>query len=164
MFFFFLSRHKFLAEVGFFEFIPESSLETNKVTPVYHLGELRIGERYEVVSTMATGLYRYRTGDVIEIVSLEEDGIPTMKLCYRLSMLSNLFGEKVGSQHIDSVVRSCREELEREVIDSVLMVNSDSNGYVIWLEVGGTDESPPLSSDQRNFNPLAPICFFLFFN
>jgi hypothetical protein len=71
-----------LPQSAFFEFIPEGLMdEEQPSTRLLH--ELRPGERYEVVVTSKGGLWRYRTGDVVRVVGLEQGALPLVQLLYR---------------------------------------------------------------------------------
>ncbi|MDO5623836.1 MAG: GH3 auxin-responsive promoter family protein [Pseudomonadota bacterium] len=76
-----LTRH------GFFEFAQGDSL--------YLADELRVGESYEVVLTNANGLYRYRLGDHLRCTGFTLAGDPLLELQGRLSLASDLVGEKL---------------------------------------------------------------------
>ena len=47
-----------------------------------YLFQLLVGEKYEIVLTTAMGLYRYRTGDIIEVISHHRE-CPVYQFLYR---------------------------------------------------------------------------------
>jgi hypothetical protein len=68
----------FIPDLNFLEFLPEAEIETMKDNPNHQPGtllldEVRSGESYEIVLTNFHGgaLVRYRMGDIIRIISLE---------------------------------------------------------------------------------------------
>jgi len=70
----------FTPDVGFFEFIPEQDSLRSRDDPLYKpttvlMDELEAGKRYEVVFTNFHGgiFIRYRPGDMIKIIALEDD-------------------------------------------------------------------------------------------
>jgi len=72
----------FFPDVNFLEFIPEEEHIKSKEDPAYRPGtllldEVQAGQRYEVVLTNYMGgvFVRYRIGDLIEIVSLQDEEI-----------------------------------------------------------------------------------------
>jgi len=72
----------FLPDVSFLEFIPMEEHLRSKEDPTYQpdallLDEVEAGERYELVLTNFMGgvFVRYRVGDLIEIISLEDEEI-----------------------------------------------------------------------------------------
>ena len=46
------------------------------------IDEVEVGGRYELVLTTCSGLYRYRNGDVIQIVGFHEN-CPVLRMLYR---------------------------------------------------------------------------------
>merc|ERR1711964_513661 len=122
---------------GMYEFIPqESAQQTDNPNPpdVCHTGEVEVGKNYELVSTMRSGMYRYRSGDILRIEEISDDGVPAVRMQYRLGMLSNLFGEKISSGHLDALVHCANSTLNLPAVDSVLQVNSERDGYIFWME------------------------------
>uniref|UniRef100_A0A8C7YC91 GH3 domain containing n=1 Tax=Oryzias sinensis TaxID=183150 RepID=A0A8C7YC91_9TELE len=78
----------------FCEFLPESSLEEE--TPRTLLMEqVKQGESYELVITNASGLYRYRMGDVVKVVGFYNQ-CPMVEFQYRRGQMLSLRGEKVS--------------------------------------------------------------------
>jgi hypothetical protein len=72
----------FLPDIVFLEFVPEEEYLRNKEDTTYQpdtllLDEVEAGERYELVFTnfMGGAFVRYRVGDLIEIISLEDEEI-----------------------------------------------------------------------------------------
>jgi len=70
----------FFPDTNFWEFIPEEEHIKNREDPTYQpdtllLDEVEAGKRYEVVLTNFMGgvFVRYRIGDLIEIISLEDE-------------------------------------------------------------------------------------------
>lgn len=45
--------------------------------------EVEIGQRYEVVITQISGLYRYRMGDIIRVIGFEGNKVPFIEFQYR---------------------------------------------------------------------------------
>jgi hypothetical protein len=66
-----------------------------------------VGNAYEVVLTTASGLYRYRTGDVIACRGFAGD-LPRLQFAGRLGLVSDLVGEKLD----EAFVARCLEDLE----------------------------------------------------
>lgn len=93
-------RYMLLPESVFFEFIP---VNAGDQTPVL-LDDVKIGGKYEIVVTNRSGLYRYRMGDVVEVVGRHESA-PVVKFCYRINQVINIAGEKSNKQQFDDAVR-----------------------------------------------------------
>lgn len=66
--------------------------------------ELEEGERYEVLVTTGGGLYRYRLGDVVEVVG-RAGGLPCMRFVGRADRISDRFGEKLSDGFVTRVLQ-----------------------------------------------------------
>ncbi|CAL8309124.1 unnamed protein product [Boreogadus saida] len=78
----------------FCEFLPEACLEAELPQPLL-IGEVEEGQSYELVVTNASGLYRYRLGDVVKVVGFHNQ-CPIMEFQYRRGQMLSLRGEKVS--------------------------------------------------------------------
>jgi hypothetical protein len=76
-----------LIPFGFFEFERGGQL--------FLPDELREGDVYEVVATTASGLYRYRTADLVRYDGLGLSGRPILEFVGRGRLVSDLVGEKL---------------------------------------------------------------------
>jgi hypothetical protein len=72
---------------GFFEFERDGA--------VFLPHELECGPTYEVIATTASGLYRYRTGDLVSCEAFAGDGRPYLAFVGRGELSSDLVGEKL---------------------------------------------------------------------
>lgn len=93
----------------FFEFIPESEVETPQpATRLAH--ELEEGQTYEVVVTTGGGLYRYRLGDLLRVSGFEA-GVPHLEFLTRKGQTSSLTGEKLTERQVlDAAETLARED------------------------------------------------------
>ncbi|MBQ7678047.1 MAG: GH3 auxin-responsive promoter family protein [Lachnospiraceae bacterium] len=67
---------KLLNKVAFFEFIPEAEADKDKKEiATLLIPELSSGERYELVITTDSGMYRFRTGRLIRILDVEDGSV-----------------------------------------------------------------------------------------
>ncbi len=90
-------------EAGFFEFLPLAKAELGSQCPLY-LWELEVGERYEVLFTNHSGLYRYRMRDVVEVIDWYYK-TPVVRFCYRKNLIINLAGEKSNLEQLEEAVK-----------------------------------------------------------
>jgi hypothetical protein len=65
--------------------------------------ELRLGDRYRVVLTTGGGLYRYRLGDVVEVVGFHRQ-CPLLRFQGRSGAVSDRVGEKLDEAFVAPVV------------------------------------------------------------
>lgn len=89
-------------EAGFFEFYPLTGKRKDCAQPCF-LWELCKGERYELLFTNHSGLYRYRMGDVIEVTDWFGQ-VPVVRFCYRKNQVINIAGEKSNQEQLEEAV------------------------------------------------------------
>ena len=65
--------------------------------------ELETGGKYRAVLTTGGGLYRYRLGDVVEVVGFENQ-CPLLRFIGRMDRVTDLVGEKLGEPHVREVL------------------------------------------------------------
>lgn len=80
------------ADSGFFEFLDA------KERP-WFAWELMDGNQYEVVMTTSGGLYRYRTGDLVQCEGHADD-VPVLRFQGRRGLASDMVGEKLTEQFV----------------------------------------------------------------
>ncbi|XP_034049917.1 GH3 domain-containing protein [Thalassophryne amazonica] len=89
------SRHYLLCPRSMFcEFVPESSMEEDQPATLL-MEEVQKGHSYELVITNAAGLFRYRIGDVVKVVTFHNQ-CPVVEFQYRRGQMLNVRGEKVS--------------------------------------------------------------------
>lgn len=123
-------RYILLPESVFYEFIPLGGDATPSL-----LWELSVGGKYELVVTNRSGLYRYRLGDVVEVVGYQEK-TPVIKFCYRQNQVINIAGEKSNQQQLDMAVKLFSEHTGAGVRGYSVQedVSGVSPGYLFYLE------------------------------
>lgn len=82
-----------LNQSGFFEFIDEAG-------DILLLDELAVSSAYEVIITTASGLYRYRTGDMVVYQGLNAFGRPMFDFIGRSGLVSDMVGEKIDEAFV----------------------------------------------------------------
>ncbi|MDE0654316.1 MAG: GH3 auxin-responsive promoter family protein [bacterium] len=84
----------------FFEFLPQDSSPDGE-TVLAH--ELEADRRYSLVMTTGGGLYRYLTGDLVDVVS-HIDSCPLFEFAGKDAHISDRFGEKLNSVHVQQAL------------------------------------------------------------
>ncbi|XP_024516760.1 indole-3-acetic acid-amido synthetase GH3.10 [Selaginella moellendorffii] len=97
---------------------------------------LEIGEQYELVITTYSGLYRYKVGDVVKVVSFFHQS-PQMAFEYRTSALLSVNLDVASEQELQNVVRRTCNEANLEIVDftSHSNVTEPPGYYVIYWEL-----------------------------
>lgn len=106
------AEYALLPGSGYYEFLDK---EGQAVT----LSGVRAGEIYEPVVTTFSGLYRYRTGDFIKIVSFLEQA-PVFEVVGRRNQVSDIAGEKLDAGTVQAAVLGWAEEQNVKVSDFTL--------------------------------------------
>ncbi len=96
-------RYILFPEAAFFEFIPAKGEKK-----VCLMSEIKTGEKYEIIFTNRSGLYRYRLGDVVEVVGWYQKA-PVVKYSYRINQAINIAGEKTNCEQLSAAVRGFSE-------------------------------------------------------
>ncbi|MDE5883544.1 MAG: GH3 auxin-responsive promoter family protein [Oscillospiraceae bacterium] len=108
-------RYILFPEAGFFEFLP---INAKTKIPIL-LCEIEIGKKYEIIFTNHSGLYRYRLGDVIEVVGKFKKA-PVVKYCYRQNQVLSIAGEKTNREQLAATIKRFSE-----------MTGADIAGYCV---------------------------------
>ena len=95
-----------LPRCGFFEFIPYGERDTEPKPAT----ELTVGKEYELVITNWSGLYRYRTNDIIKITDYYGT-LPVLRFLFRRDQLINIAGEKADTAMLQTAVSELEKEL-----------------------------------------------------
>lgn len=130
-----------LPDACYFEFLPEDG--GNKTLG---LTELKQGERYEILITTVSGLYRYRIGDVVEVTGFVGKA-PLVRVLYRKNQILSVIDEKyTASQFEDAMalfLRYCRIDAADFCISG--SVRGDEPIYRLFLE---TDSVLPPDAEE----------------
>jgi acyl-CoA synthetase (AMP-forming)/AMP-acid ligase II len=95
-------------ESGFFEFIPVEQWDVSQPKTLL-AEEVKVGERYRILTTGYSGLYRYDIGDVVEVVGFYER-TPLITFRHRLGGLLSATTEKTTEFHAIQVMRRLQQE------------------------------------------------------
>lgn len=133
-----IPRHGFAAphlafRSHFFEFLDcDRNTEHQQQTCLAH--ELQAGRNYEVLLTTGGGLYRYRLGDVVQVV--DHDGLcPLLRFSGRQGQISDQVGEKLVEQHVNTVLQEALQATNTRVTFSILcLADSTPPGYCLFLQ------------------------------
>jgi hypothetical protein len=119
----------------FFEFC-----ETDSGERVRLAHELERGRTYSVVVTTGGGLYRYRLGDLVDVVGFERGG-PLVRFVGREDRVVDLRGEKLNDGFVSERVRSVLERRDLATAFWLIAPCGDGSGdlsYALFLELEQT--------------------------
>jgi len=108
--------------------------------------ELERGGRYSVVLTTGGGLYRYRLGDIVEVVGFE-NRCPLLVFHGRSSATSDFVGEKLCETHVRSVVESVLADVRIAAKFAIVVpVARPRLHYRFYLQPSSADDVLPQST------------------
>ncbi|MCJ8738122.1 hypothetical protein PDJAM_G00031950 [Pangasius djambal] len=141
----------------FFEFLPEEHLDaqhTLSTLDTLLMDEVEEGTNYELIVTNASGLFRYRLGDVVKVVGFHNQ-CPVVEFLYRPSETLNVRGEKVNEAlFLAALKKAVTQWPGAKLVDYCCAesgILGDSSGgaqphYQVFLELRGVRN---LTEEQR---------------
>nr|XP_054774482.1 GH3 domain-containing protein-like [Lytechinus pictus] len=143
------------------EFIKEQEMSSSN-PQTFFLHELELGEKYEIVVTQPFGLYRYRMGDVIEVIDFQQD-MPIINFLYRTGQMLNVRYEKLDQRIVsDSILAATAKWTDRTLVEFSVaestMIDEKCSihepkemmpYYIFFLEMKDSS-SEPLSEEQKS--------------
>jgi len=93
---------------------------------VFCRDELVVGTVYSIVLTTSGGLYRYQTGDLVEVTGIPESDAIEVRFMGREGIVSDLVGEKLDERFVANVFRLAE-------VSGFLAVSEGLNEYTLWL-------------------------------
>jgi len=126
----------------FFEFCSADSSERMRLAH-----ELERGGTYSVVVTTGGGLYRYRLGDLVDVVGFER-GCPLIRFVGREDGVVDLRGEKLNDRFVSERVRVV---LERHGLDAAFWLvapcrdGEEDLSYALFLELARPTDGSELA-------------------
>lgn len=128
----------------FFEFLPQDT-GSGEATALAH--QLEHGRRYSVVITTGGGLYRYMTHDLVDVVGYL-DSCPLLRFVGKESHVSDRFGEKLNSMHVQEALDAALAE--HDISPEFAMVSFDDAesgpAYALFVESNRASDRALLSS------------------
>ncbi|MEM6257447.1 MAG: GH3 auxin-responsive promoter family protein [Planctomycetota bacterium] len=109
--------------------------------------QLEQGQCYETVLTTAGGLYRYRTGDRVQVTGML-GATPKLKFVGRDSATSDLCGEKLHESHICECLLKVYKETDYYPVDQVL-VPKDANAPTKYILLMCGPIPPPDAIEEQ---------------
>ncbi|KAI1896471.1 hypothetical protein AGOR_G00095130 [Albula goreensis] len=137
----------------FCEFLPEASLDEEQ-QPTLLMDQVQKGQLYELVVTNASGLFRYRIGDVVKVVGFHNQ-CPIVEFQYRRGQMLNVRGEKVSEvMFLGALKRAVSQWPGAQLVDYCCaesgILGESSGGsdphYQVFLELKGVRN---LTEEQR---------------
>jgi len=118
---------------NFLEFIPEQAYGQAD-PPALGIEDLKVGERYFIVFSNATGLTRYDLGDLVEVVDFY-NRTPMIEFLNKGSHISSVTGEKLSEHQAVEAMNILSKRLARRIEHFLLCPHwADPPYYALTLE------------------------------
>ena len=123
----------------FFEFVPVDA-EGEPLDDRPRLAhELDLAGRYAVIVTTGGGLYRYRLGDIVEVVGRLHE-CPLIRFIGRQGNIADWFGEKLNEAHVADVLRDAFGSVRLSPRFAMLACDTaPPPRYVLYIDAAETD-------------------------
>jgi hypothetical protein len=125
------SHYIITTEDAFVEFLSESNPSSGETCLI---GEVSLGEIYQIIITTYSGLYRYRLGDRVKIVGFWGEA-PIVELLGRVDQALNLFGEKTPEEALTGALQDMATSHGVVLADFIATVKWGPARYVIYVEL-----------------------------
>lgn len=131
-----------LPEAGLFEFLP---LDAAPGSRPLTMGEVQVGQRYELIFTNRSGLYRYRMKDVLEIVGFRGQA-PVIRFCYRINQVLNVADEKTNAEQLAQAMELFEQEASVPLAGYCVQEDYSvlPGRYLFYLECPSVDHADSL--------------------
>lgn len=132
----------------FYEFVPEEEIEhANPTVLLPH--QLEIGQKYVLILTNGSGLYRYNIGDVIR-VPRKVQNTPVIEFLHRAGRTCSMTGEKLTEDQVTLAIGDVAGQLGLAV-ESFTMCPAPSGfpRYVAMVELKAPASEPTLRRFPR---------------
>lgn len=93
----------------FYEFVPEEEIEQPNPT-VLLPHQLEVGQKYVLILSNGSGLYRYNIGDVVR-VPRKVQNTPVIEFLHRAGRTCSMTGEKLTEDQVTSAIGDVAEQL-----------------------------------------------------
>jgi hypothetical protein len=118
---------------SYYEFIPEEESESAEAhTLSSH--ELEQGRRYSILLTTASGLYRYKINDIVEVAGFYKRA-PLLAFVRKGGEMANITGEKMHVNHFVQVITEVGRRFDLAVEQFRAVPDVEASRYEIYLEL-----------------------------
>ncbi|MCL2759608.1 MAG: GH3 auxin-responsive promoter family protein [Treponema sp.] len=117
---------------SYFEFIHESDVD-NANPRIYQVSELKEGQRYCMLATTCSGLYRYNMHDLIEVVSYFNQ-FPLIRFIQKVNGTISLTGEKLHERQFIEAVHETEKKTGKIAPFFVGFADPQKSNYKFYFE------------------------------
>ncbi|NEO88167.1 MAG: GH3 auxin-responsive promoter family protein [Spirulina sp. SIO3F2] len=139
---------------GFYEFIPESEWEVEQPQTVLP-HELQVGDRYRILVTTLSGLYRYDVGDVVEVEGFYNTA-PIFTFRYRYGGMLSAVTEKTTEYHLLTTMKQLQQEFKLQLENFCVTLAKDliPPHYLVNIELAAGQTLAEPEQFLRRFDAI----------
>ena len=130
-----------------FEFIEVKDDDGHAPGPVL-LGDLRQGQKYQVLVTTRSGLYRYAMNDIVEVTGWF-NRVPTIQFVQKGKGVTNITGEKLYEHQVVEAVDTVLKASGIACEFYVMLADVHAAGYTLYLEQAAVPSSFSCKVDEQ---------------
>jgi hypothetical protein len=130
-----------------FEFIEVKDGDDLVPEPVM-LGDLRQGQKYQVLVTTRSGLYRYAMNDIVEVTGWF-NRVPTIRFVQKGKGVTNITGEKLYEHQVVEAVETVLKASGIACEFYVMLADVHTAGYTLYLEQAAVPSSFSNEVDEQ---------------
>ncbi|XP_064640676.1 uncharacterized protein LOC135495730 [Lineus longissimus] len=147
-----------LPHIAFYEFIPVEDIEEPQPKTKL-INELELNEEYEMCMTTLRGICRYRTGDIIKVMSYFNE-IPQYQLIGRHGVLLNVCAEKTTEVAFNAALVETVSKLpdfalvdyttaENSFLDAIQDATENERYYILFIEIEAKNGKVALLTEEQ---------------
>ena len=130
-----------------FEFIEVKDGDDHISEPVM-LGDLCEGQKYQVLVTTRSGLYRYAMNDIVEVTGWF-NRVPTIRFVQKGKGVTNITGEKLYEHQVVEAVETVLRASGLACEFYVMLADVHTAGYTLFLEQAAVPSSFSSEADAQ---------------
>ena len=137
----------------YLEFIHESEI-TNPDAKIYQAYEVTEGQRYCMLATTCSGLYRYNTDDLVEITGFHNE-FPIIEFIQKVNGTTSLTGEKLHERQFIEAIHNTEKKTGKKTSFFVGFADPQKSNYSFYYEFA----DPHVSiSEAQTFTTQLDLC------
>ena len=138
---------------NYIEFIHESDLD-NPNPRVYQAYEVEEGQRYCMLVTTCSGLYRYNTTDLVQITGFYNE-FPMIEFIQKVNGTISMTGEKLHEQQFIEAVYATETKTAKKVFFFVGFADPHKSNYKFYYEFANQNTSV---AEAEEFTARLDLC------
>jgi len=138
---------------NYIEFIHESDID-NPNPRIYQAYEVEEGQRYCMLVTTCSGLYRYNTDDLVEITGFYNE-FPMIEFIQKTNGIVSLTGEKIHERQFIEAAHETEKTTGKKLLFFVGFADPQKSSYTFYYEF---ENQHITMTEAENFTARLDLC------